>query len=353
MLANKENVQFYFFLTLFAVVGILLIFIFLPLLNSIAIAFVLAVVFKPVYRRLKKLITWSWLAAGLTIVLIGILVILPIALVTNQVVQEARTLTVNVIQSGPDHPIYQVADFVESEIQRWWPQFAFQIETADWLDRLLDWVMAGVRGNWSLIGKGTVTLIHAVISIIFAVVILFFLFKDGANFKSQLIKHSPLSDDLDRQIMSRLEQTVNSVIRGALVVAVIQGVLTGVGLAIFGVPSATLWGLLAAILALVPGLGPVLVIVPATAYLYFLEGQVLAALGLAIWGVVVVGLVDNVLIPYFYSRGIKIHPILIMLSVFGGLAAFGPLGTIFGPLVLSLFLTLLDMYRYFIDEKAV
>ena len=98
-----------------------------------------------------------------------------------------------------------------------------------------------------------------------------------------------------------------------MLVAVVQGVLTGIGMKIFGVPNATLWGSISAIASLVPGLGTAIVFFPAISYMYII-GNTFSAIGLTLWGVLIVGLVDNFLTPYLYSRGAEIHQLLMLFA---------------------------------------
>jgi predicted PurR-regulated permease PerM len=161
---------------------------------------------------------------------------------------------------------------------------------------------------------------------------------------------SPLPDKYDSRVIQRLHDAINSVVRGALLIALIQGIVSGVGLSIFGVPNAVLWGSLAVIAALIPYVGTAAVITPAVVYLFLID-RTGAAIGLAIWGVVAVGLMDNFLGPRLVNRGIKLHPVVILLAVLGGLVFFGPLGYILGPLVVSLLFALLDIYPLLVRPK--
>mgnify|MGYP001572074651 FL=1 len=174
-------------------------------------------------------------------------------------------------------------------------------------------------------------------------VALYYLFKDGDKLKTAVVSLSPLQDIHDETIFNKLEVTINSVIRGSLAIALIQGILTAIGFAIFGVPNATLWGSVAAIAALVPGIGTALVLLPAILYLY-LSGETLSAVGLLLWGMTAVGLVDNFLGPKLVERGMQLHPFLILLSILGGISFFGPLGFLLGPLILGLLFALLEVY---------
>jgi predicted PurR-regulated permease PerM len=136
-----------------------------------------------------------------------------------------------------------------------------------------------------------------------------------------------------------------------LLIALTQGFVSGIGFAIFGVPSATLWGSMAAVGSLVPGVGTAIVIAPMVMYL-LVTGSTVAAIGLAIWGIIAVGMVDNFLGPILVGRGVRIHALFILFAVIGGVQYFGPLGFILGPLVLSLLYALLDIHRVMESEKA-
>ncbi len=171
----------------------------------------------------------------------------------------------------------------------------------------------------------------------------YYLLKDAQKLKRISLAASPLSGEENEAILNKLELAINSVVRGNLAIALIQGILASIGLTIFGVPNPVLWGMVAAITSLIPTVGTSLVILPAILYL-FLNNQIFQAAGLAIWGMVVVGLIDNFLGPKLVGRGMKLHPLLVLLSVLGGAVLFGPIGFLLGPLVLSLFFALFNIY---------
>ena len=167
--------------------------------------------------------------------------------------------------------------------------------------------------------------------------------KDGKQFGKYLVELSPLDDKDDFFIISRLKSAVKATVKGNLTISLIQGILTGIGFFIFGVPSPVLWGGIAAITALIPGIGTALVLVPGIAYL-FISGNTYSGIGLSIWGLTAVGLIDNLLGPKLVGQGMKLHPLAVFVSVIGGMAFFGPLGFIFGPLALSICIALVDIY---------
>ena len=179
-------------------------------------------------------------------------------------------------------------------------------------------------------------------SFVFLIALYFFL-KDGNKLKNYFIALSPLDDKNDKIILSRLKLAISSAVKGNLTIGIIQGSLTGIGFAIFGVPNAVLFGAVAAIAALLPGVGTALVIIPAIIFLFF-TGNIFNGIGLMVWGATAVGLIDNLLGPRLIGRGMNLHPLAVFISVLGGLSFFGPLGFLLGPLTLSICIGLIDIY---------
>jgi len=179
---------------------------------------------------------------------------------------------------------------------------------------------------------------------ILMIMTLFYLLKDGKHWKRSIISITPLSEEHLTEIFSKLESAVNRILKGSFLIAIIQGLLVSVGFSIFGVPNPALWGVVAGIASFVPTFGTSIVSVPAMLYLFF-NGFQAQALGLLVWSVVVIGLVDNALSPYFISKDTDISSLFILLSILGGIALMGPIGLLIGPLVVSLLYSLVSIYR--------
>lgn len=181
----------------------------------------------------------------------------------------------------------------------------------------------------------------------------FYFFRDGKELMQMLIKASPLPDKEDEIIFERMARAVRAVATGTLLIALIQGTLVALGFAIFGIPRPILWGVFAALGALLPGIGTTIVTAPAIGYLFVIGDTVMGA-GLAIWSVLIVGLIDNMVGPYLIGRGNNMHPFIILISVLGGISLFGPIGFIVGPVIVTLFFVLLEIYnQYIIKDKMV
>jgi len=186
--------------------------------------------------------------------------------------------------------------------------------------------------------------ISAFFSFLLMLLIIFYFLKDGAQWRRAIVVLSPLSDRDDEKIIMRLRQAINSVIKGSFFIALVQGVLMGIGLWIFGIPNSALWGIVAAVASLLPTIGTALVSVPAIVFL-FIAGNAAPAIGLLIWSVIMVGMVDNFLSPLIISEKTNVPPLLILFAVLGGLSLLGPVGILVGPLVISLLYTLISIYR--------
>jgi len=331
----------FFFLLLLGVLG-LAFWMFLPYFTTLAVAATIAVVIRPLHDRFVTLVRGrEAVASFLSLFVVGVLLLIPLAFVGTQVFFEAKGLYGHMVENG-EALTNEVTDYVEQTVARFAPQLAIDI------DAYLGQALGVVVGRLGPLFAGTA---QTVVHFFLGMIALYYFLKDGPKFMRSLVLLSPLPDLEDEEVLSRLETAINSIIRGTLIIAIAQGLMTGVGLAIFGVPSPTLWGSMAAIGAVVPGIGTSIVILPAVAYL-FLSGSTFAAVGLLVWGVVAVGLIDNFLGPILVGRGIKIHPLFVLFGVIGGLGMFGPVGFLIGPLVLSLLYALLDIYRIMIRPKA-
>jgi predicted PurR-regulated permease PerM len=173
--------------------------------------------------------------------------------------------------------------------------------------------------------------------------VLFFLYRDcGAALEAarQLL---PLSREEADRLFDRVASTITATVNGSLTVAAVQATLAGAVYAILGVPAAVLWGFFTFLAALIPVAGSPLVWVPITIYLA-LTGSVAKAAFLAAWGLLVVGSIDNLLYPWLVGDKLRMHTVPTFFSVIGGIALFGPVGLILGPLVLALAIAFLDVW---------
>ena len=335
---NHQKSELYFLLILLVGIFILAFFIFKPFLYALILAIVFATVFEPVHK-MTLVITRErkGLAAFLATAPVLIVVVAPLALLGIQIFQEATGLYSSLVENGSATDLSRFVGDTIQGLTRFSPvPIEFSLDVSQYLKQGLSWLLQHLGPLFANVAR-------AMVGIFIFLVALYYLFKDGRKLKAAVVALSPLQDIHDETIFNKLGLAINSVIKGNLAVALIQGMLTAVGFAIFGIPNATLWGSVAAITALIPGIGTALVLLPAILYLYF-SGETFFAVGLLVWGMVAVGLVDNFLGPKLASYSMRLHPFFILLSVLGGVGFFGPLGFLLGPLVLSLLFALLEIY---------
>ncbi len=331
---HAHRLQLTFFGLVALIVLVLNFFIFLPYASVLFLAAVFAIVFLPVFNYFARQFRGNrTIASVVTVGLIFVTILLPVVLLGFLVFQEASDAYVTIADQEVGTLLESKWSIVEEQVHAFAPNVSLELET--YIRQGLSLVVSHLDSFFS-------GLVKTIFSFFLLMLGLFYLFKDGDKVKDRMVKLSPLENAHDREIFKRVELTINSVVRGFIVVALVQGILTGLGFAIFGIPAPILWGLVASIAALVPSVGTALVIAPGILYLFW-SGQTAAAVGLLVWGTLAVGLVDNILGPILMRRGTTIHPFVILLSVLGGVALFGPIGFLAGPIFVSLLVALFDM----------
>lgn len=333
---SYQKSELYFLSALLFGISILAFFIFQPFIYALILAIIFATVFSPIHKKILVVAHKNrGLAALLTTTFVLLVIVVPVTFLSTQIFIEATQLYSSLVDNGGTSTI---SSEIESIVQGLNIPL-LQVETLDfnqYAKQGLNWLIGHLGTVFSNVAK-------VMIGLFVLLIALYYLFKDGSYLKKTVISLSPLQDVYDETIFSKLEIAINSVVRGSISVGLVQGVLTAIGLAIFGVPNAVLWGSVAAISALIPGVGTSLVLIPAILFLFF-TGSTTSAVGLLVWGVVAVGLVDNILGPRIVGAGAKLHPFLILLSILGGISFFGPIGFLLGPLTLSLLFAFLEIY---------
>lgn len=335
-----ENVFFFGFM---AVVAYLVWQMFLPFVSALALSAMIVTICYPVHRKILAHTPKhsESLAALISTLLVLIVVIIPLVILSSILISEA--LSIYKILGDTQYTFAQSIGHLESTLQRIVPGLDINITA------YMRQGAALLASNLGAIFAGTASTIFL---FFIAMIGSFYFFRDGCSFTQALVRISPLPDDRDELILARLATAVRSVVTGTVLVAIIQGTLTAIGMTIFGFDRAILLGVFAGFGALIPGVGTSVVFIPSVIYLLFI-GEYFNAIGLTIWGTLAVGLIDNLLGPYFMSRGNRVHPFLILLSVLGGITLFGPIGFMVGPVIVSLFLVLLELYGQHIANKQM
>ena len=324
-----------------------------PLWQPLVWALLLGGLLAPLNLRLtRRLGGRAQLASSITTLLTVLLFILPLAITAGAVGAQAAQLLRRLEGRVPGRggaPTFDLdklpwvgdaTTWIESntgvtvlQLQEW---------MAEGLQRLLQLVMSS-GGSFVMGALGTT------VSFVMMLFVLFFVLRDGPALAQQVVSLLPIEGRRRSLLQRHLTDMTRAVFLGLGLTAVAQGVLLGVGFWIAGLPSPLVFGVLGVILALVPMVGPALLWIPAAIWLAA-RGDTGYAIFLALWGSVVVGLVDNLLRPLLISGRAEVPTLAVFIGVIGGLAAFGFIGLFVGPIVLGL---LMALFRFELDRRKV
>jgi predicted PurR-regulated permease PerM len=309
-------------------------------LMALLLAAVLAGILSPLQRRLVPLLRGrASVAAALTILLVVILVVGPLStflgVVTNQAFEVGHGL-------GP-----WVAERVEAERAG----TGLLSRLPDALRPYQAQILERVGGVASELGRSVVDVLAAatrgtlrfLLLLVITLYASFFFLRDGVAIRERILSYTPLSAEEKERVVERFVSVSRATLKGILLIGSLQGALGGVAFAVAGIRGAAFWGTLMALCSMIPGVGTALVWIPTTFYLAA-QGRARAAIGIALWFVLVVGMVDNFLRPRLVGKDTKLPDLLILISTLGGIFLYGPAGIVVGPLVAALFVTTWEIY---------
>lgn len=314
---------------------ILSFFIFRPYLFSLLFALIVAVAVEPAYASIKRFVRRDTPAALLTILLVVLLILIPLGFVATLLFQEAMSLYGFLTQ--PDTQVPAIG-FINQKLAAINSRFGVDLgaDAQNMMRQGLNFIIQRTGTFFS-------SALGFVLDLFVFFLALFYFLKEKEHLARIARNISPLADEHDSLIARKMRTAVNSVVRGSLTVSLVQGMVASIGFTLFGIPNPIIWGAVTAVASFVPTLGSSIITIPAALYLFW-TGNIAAAIGMAAWAMVAVGLIDNLLAPLLIERRLKIHPFLILLSILGGISFFGALGFILGPLSLALTYALIEIY---------
>jgi len=305
-------------------------------------AVVLAVIFRPVYRRCLPIVRGRRSIAALLTTLSVILVILiPIGLLAAEVTRQALGLYRRIAAGEVD--LRAPLDFIERTIPALTDvlsRFGFEIEGfRTTLENAAVNASQFIARQALSVGQDMLTF-----TLLFGLMLyfLFFFVRDWERMLDGIVRALPLGDERERRLFAKFAEVSRATIKGTLVVAVVQGAIGGALFAVVGIDAAVLWGVVMALFSLLPAIGAAFIWVPA-AIVLLATGAIWKGIVLIVGGVFVIGLADNILRPILVGHETKMPDYLVLLSTLGGLAVFGIAGVVIGPLVASLFLVVWEM----------
>jgi predicted PurR-regulated permease PerM len=331
------------FLILLALVTLVFLFLLWPFFAPLLWACIIAVLFHPMQAWLTR--RWGRrpnLTALVTLLACVVLVVIPVLLLLGSFLQQGLSIYQR-IEAGELQP----AQYVDN-VREAFPALQSLLERFDInMDTLRENASSAALGASQVlarhalaVGQGT---FGFVLKLGLMLYVAFFLLRDGRALVDALVRAMPLGDDRERMLFRKFAEVARATVKGNLVVAIVQGALGGLIFWILGLPAALLWAVVMTVLSLLPAVGAAIVWLPAAIYLYAV-GEAVSATVLILYGVLIIGLADNVLRPYLVGRDTKLPDWMVLLSTLGGLAMVGINGFVVGPLVAVLFIAFWQIF---------
>jgi predicted PurR-regulated permease PerM len=345
---NEETLKDKSLAVLLVLVSIAFIWILLPFYGAVFWAVILGIVFAPMQRRLQLKFGWQRNLTSLcTLSICLVIAILPVIIISMLLVQEGAALYKSV-ESGE----LDIAGYVSQFKHNLPPYFQHLLdrfgvgELNGLREKIVKSAMAGgeVTNQVFSLGQGT---FQFIVSFFIMLYLLFFFLRDGAELARKVRMAVPLQEHQKRRLQLKFNRVVRATVKGNLLVAITQGALGGLIFWFLDIPSALVWAVLMAFLSLLPAVGAGIVWGPVAAF-FLLTGAIWQGVVLGLFGVFVIGLVDNVLRPILVGKDTKMPDYLILISTLGGLALFGLNGFVIGPLIAALFMS---SWAIFIETK--
>jgi predicted PurR-regulated permease PerM len=306
-----------------------------PFLPALTWALVLAVLFISPHRLLERFLPPS-VAALVSILIVGLVVVGPLLLVIERIVSEAAV----------------GVDYIQKAVRQ--GNWQTMLDAHPWLSGFQSWIERrfDLQSIFSQLGAFftniAANILRAstgqIITTLLAFYLLFFLLRDRAIALQTLARLSPFSNLETGKIIVRVRDTIHAIIFGTLAVAALQGFLGGFMFWALGFNSPVLWGLIMGLLSIVPVLGSFVIWIPATIYL-LIEGRWVEGIILGLWGGVVIASIDNLVRPLLIGDSMRLHTVPAFIAMLGGLQLFGASGIVIGPIVMALSPLLLEFWR--------
>src|SRR3989344_2692188 len=326
----------YFFIASFILLIIISLVIIWPFFTTILGSILLAYIFYPFYNKLFLLIKNKNAASFIVSFVILLLLVGPILIATNAIIKESAALFYN---------IRDINIGIEDLSKNFLSKYFFEgIDIANYLKSSLNKLSIGILQKTDSFILG---LPEKIINFFIMFFIIFYLFKDGKNLVDKIKRELPLKEKYKQGLIKKFDDTLYATIYGLLVASFVQGIFAIIGFYIFNIQSPLLLGFLTFIAAILPLVGSALIWLP-TAIIKIISGDSFNGIGLLIYSILVISSVDNIIKAKIIEKKSKLHPVLALLGVLGGLQIFGLIGVIIGPLSIAI---LMVFFEFYIIEK--
>lgn len=334
---SKRNLSPWFLLALVVLLGWLSVRIVGAFGDYVAIGLFLAYLTHPLYKRMLPKLRSRSLTAIALLLLIAVTVLVPLGFLIAQLVVELSQIAAALNVQNLEAILLDLEARVYERLGQPPPEPGNGSVLATIVPTLNGLAAEATRGLVNVLAEG-------IIGIFVLLYVQYYATIDGERLLKWLHGTLPMQEAHRDLLFHDVGMVVKAVMYGQVLTALIQATLASFGYWVFGVPNVVFWGVITFILALLPVIGPPLVWAPWGAYLLIL-GRTFDGIGLLIYSAILVSTVDNIIRPKLIGSRAQVHPVVVLLGVLGGLAVFGFSGFILGPLVLSVFVTLLNVYR--------
>ncbi|MBU4315929.1 MAG: AI-2E family transporter [Proteobacteria bacterium] len=319
---------------------------FLSMIRSFLMALFLAGIFsalaQPVYRKINEVLKDRPRSSSLITLLLFVLVVLIplsglVSIITAQAVKVGQSITPWVQRQIADPSAFSE---ILKEIPFYDEMLPYQSQILSKAGELASKTSVFLVNSLSAGALGTV---HFIFMFFVFLYVSYFFIMDGKSLIDRILYYLPLEDENEKRLLGRFTSVARATLKGTALIGTLQGVLAGIAFALVGIEAAVFWGTVMTALSIIPALGSALVWVPASIILAA-GGSYGKAAGLAVFCGLVVGSLDNVLRPRLVGKDTQMHDLMIFLGTMGGIALFGVIGFIIGPIIAALFVTIWDIY---------
>lgn len=343
MPAEKDKFYLVMVLSLLGVLAYLTYEVMSPFFIAIAWSMVLSIVFYPIYAFTSRRVKVKAAAAMFTIILMLVVIIGPVSYVTISLINELQVVAAKITENKLGS-VGEIVQRLES-----WPVFE-KVRSYPGLQDILaeDAIVDNIRKAGKTLAENLSVRITNVLGVMidFIIVIFttFFLLKDGPGFLSKAKDYMPFREAEKEKLALQIKDMIVSTVYGGVAVAILQGLLGGIAYAVLGIEAPVMWGVAMSIMSFVPLLGTFAIWGPTALYLIIM-GNYVQGIGLFLFGIFVISMVDNILKPLIIGSRTKMPTIVILLSVLGGINFLGMIGLVMGPLITAVFISVIEIFR--------
>jgi predicted PurR-regulated permease PerM len=315
----------------------------------VAWAIVLSIVFYPLYSFSLKFVKWQFVASFITLCVILLLIFGPFSYLSYLLTQELNSLIEN-IKAGEFDTMGKILQHPAIKKIVYKVLSLFNMSEGDFQQAISNNISELGKQSIGIIKSGLGNVATAALDFVFMLLSTFFLLEDGPAFLEKFSSYMPFSKKEREKLTKQVKDIVISTIYGGITIAIVQGLIGGFTLALLGVHSPVVWGISIFIASFIPLLGTFIVWGPIAGYL-FLQGLFLKGTILVLVGILGISMADNILRPIIIKGKVQMPTLVIFFSILGGIKLFGFIGFIMGPLVLALFMSIVEVFRYS-EEQA-